>query len=231
VAGILLWNSPSSLSQQGGEPANGAARRRVTWPLFMSRNSVTHSQFSFLNQRVSPQLWLCIQYIWDMARVKKTISLKSPELDASIQVNSVHFVQPKITNDKLSPARFTICAHSTSLTFDLSHRIRKNSQKKFKKQPFRVVKKWRRLQESNRGGPLSRMERGIDVMWPEGSVRRDPFENPSYTRLWSDWSVDGVTSSCLPPLEVQNTETEATSASRGRWIILIVFVVHSLDDF
>jgi len=37
------------------------------------------------------------------------------------------------------------------------------------KQPFRG-KKGRNLQESNRGGSLSRMDRRIDVMCPEGQI-------------------------------------------------------------
>jgi len=56
-------------------------------------------------------------------------------------------------------------AHTTALTFDLANRIRKNSQKTEKK-PFRGGgnKRGRTLQESNRGGSLSRMDGTIDVM-------------------------------------------------------------------
>jgi len=50
-----------------------------------------------------------------------------------------------------------------------SHQIRKNSEEIEK--TLSQGKKWRNLQESNRGGSLSRMERRIDVMWPEGIIR------------------------------------------------------------
>jgi len=43
-----------------------------------------------------------------------------------------------------------------------SHRIRRNCQE-IEETPF-TGKKGRTLQESNRGGSLSRMDRGIDVM-------------------------------------------------------------------
>jgi len=42
-------------------------------------------------------------------------------------------------------------------------------QEKIKKINF-PGKKWRNLQESNRGGSLSRMDRRIEVMWPEGII-------------------------------------------------------------
>jgi len=38
----------------------------------------------------------------------------------SIKLNSVYFVQPNITNYKFASEGFTICTHSTSLTFDLT---------------------------------------------------------------------------------------------------------------
>jgi len=42
--------------------------------------------------------------------------------------NSVHFIQANVTNYKLPSEGFSTWTHTTSLTFDLSHRIRKNSQ-------------------------------------------------------------------------------------------------------
>jgi len=45
-----------------------------------------------------------------------------------------------------------------------SHRIRKNSPKNRRKKKFTREKKGRNLQESKRGGSLSRMDRIKDVM-------------------------------------------------------------------
>jgi len=54
-----------------------------------------------------------------------------------VQFKSVYFVQPNITNfgytKKCASEGFTTCTHTTSLTFDLSHRIRNNSQEIEKK--------------------------------------------------------------------------------------------------
>jgi len=36
------------------------------------------------------------------------------------QFNSVYFIQPRITNYKFASGGFTICTHTTSLTFDLT---------------------------------------------------------------------------------------------------------------
>jgi len=63
---------------------------------------------------------------------------------------------------KFTSSGFTICTHSTSLTFDLTsdqEKLPKNRKKNFS-----WGEKDRKLQESNRGGSLSRMERRIDVM-------------------------------------------------------------------
>jgi len=54
-----------------------------------------------------------------------------------------------------------ICTHTTSLTFDLTsdqEQLTKNRKK------HSGGKEVRNLQESNRGGPLSRMDRRTDVM-------------------------------------------------------------------
>jgi len=55
---------------------------------------------------------------------------------------------------------FTICTHATSLTFDLTSNQEKLPRNRKKRSQG---KKGRTLQESNRGGSLSRMDR-IDVM-------------------------------------------------------------------
>jgi len=70
----------------------------------------------------------------------------------SVQFNSVYFIWPNITNYEFPSEGFTICTHTTSLTFDLT-----SDQEKL---PGNI----RTLQESNRGGSLSRMERTIDVI-------------------------------------------------------------------
>jgi len=67
--------------------------------------------------------------------------------------NSIQFIlySPNITNYKFASGGFTICTHTTSLTFDLTsdqekvpkHRRRKN---------IHADKKGRNLQERNRGG-------------------------------------------------------------------------------
>jgi len=77
----------------------------------------------------------------------------------SIQLNSVYFIKPIVTNNKLASEGFTICTHMTSLTFDLTSDQGKTPTKKLSR-----GKKGRTLQESNRGGSLSRMDRTIDVM-------------------------------------------------------------------
>jgi len=72
--------------------------------------------------------------------------------------NSVYFVSPDITNYKFPSAGFTTCTHTTSLTFDLTSDQEKLPRNIFKK-TFTREKRWRTLQESNRGGSLSRMDR------------------------------------------------------------------------
>jgi len=63
---------------------------------------------------------------------------------------------------------YTFCTHTLHPWPLTSHRIRKNSQEIEKTLSGGI--KVRTLQESNRGGSLSRMDRRIDVMWPEGIV-------------------------------------------------------------
>jgi len=72
-------------------------------------------------------------------------------------LDSVYFVKPNITNYKFASEGFTICTHTTSLSQDLTsdqEKLPKN-----RKNPFTVKIKERNLQESNRGGSLSRMDR------------------------------------------------------------------------
>jgi len=66
------------------------------------------------------------------------------------QFYSVVFIQPNITNCEFSSEVSTICTHMTPWPLT-SHRIRENSQE--------IEKTWRTLQESNRGGSVSRMDR------------------------------------------------------------------------
>jgi len=68
--------------------------------------------------------------------------------------NSVYFVQPNITNLPTMALQSLHRRHPCPRT---SHRIRKNSQEIEKK--LSEGKKGRNLQESNRGGSLSRMDR------------------------------------------------------------------------
>jgi len=70
-------------------------------------------------------------------------------------------VRPRRPNGELSPNP-TICTHMTSLTFDLTSDQGKLPRNR--KNPFTGTKWRRNLQESNRGGSLSRMDRRIDVM-------------------------------------------------------------------
>jgi len=79
--------------------------------------------------------------------------------------NLVYFVQPNIINYDFSSEGFIICTHTTSLTFDLSHRIRRNYQEKEKKS-FRDTKKKKRrtIQERNKRIPLQDGQNNIDVM-------------------------------------------------------------------
>jgi len=48
----------------------------------------------------------------------------------SIQFNSVYFIQPNITNYVFASVGFTICTHTTSLTFDLTLDQEKLSKKR-----------------------------------------------------------------------------------------------------
>jgi len=82
--------------------------------------------------------------------------------------NSVYFVLPNITNYGLASEGFTVLTHRHPWPLT-SHRIRKNSQKIEEKNRSQI--KEINLQESNRGESLSRMDRWIDVMWPEGQIR------------------------------------------------------------
>jgi len=48
--------------------------------------------------------------------------------------NSVYFIEPNITHYKFSSEGFTICTHTTSLTFDLTsdqEKLPRNREKKF----------------------------------------------------------------------------------------------------
>jgi len=58
---------------------------------------------------------------------------------------AVYFIQPNITNLDFSSEGFTICTHTTSLTFDLSHRIRKNYQGIEEKNLSRGEKKGKKM--------------------------------------------------------------------------------------
>jgi len=58
-----------------------------------------------------------------------------------------------MTNYEFASEGFTICMHTTSLTFDLTSDQEKLPRKK--KKNFHRGKKGRNLQESNRGGSLS----------------------------------------------------------------------------
>jgi len=82
----------------------------------------------------------------------------------SSMITSVYFISPKITNCKFASEGFTICPRT-------SHRIR---IKRPPPPPQKILswgKKGRNLQESNRGGSLSRMDiEAIDAMWPEGII-------------------------------------------------------------
>jgi len=69
--------------------------------------------------------------------------------------NSIQLILD-IPNYELASEGFTICTHTTSLTFDLT-----SDQEKF---PPKKEEKVRTLQESNRGGSLSRMDRQMYVM-------------------------------------------------------------------
>jgi len=63
---------------------------------------------------------------------------------------------------KFASEGFTVCTHTTSLTFDLTSGQEKLPRSR--KNPFTGEKKGEILQESNRGGSLFRMDRRIDVM-------------------------------------------------------------------
>jgi len=65
-----------------------------------------------------------------------------------------YLVKPNITNYEFSSACFTVSTHMTSLTFDLSHRIRKNYQK-IEQKPFHGEKKVKKpSREEQRRIPL-----------------------------------------------------------------------------
>jgi len=82
--------------------------------------------------------------------------------------NSLHFIRSNITKKKCASAGFTICTHTTSLTFDLTSDQEKLPQNRENK--LLQGKKGRNLQESNRGGSLSRMDRRIDAMCTGGII-------------------------------------------------------------
>jgi len=72
---------------------------------------------------------------------------------ALIELNSAYFVSLNITNYEFSSEDFSICSHTTSLTFDLTP-----DQEKLPRKTLSGGNKRRTLQESNRGGSLSRMD-------------------------------------------------------------------------
>jgi len=73
----------------------------------------------------------------------------------------------QITNVAQRALQSVHIRHPWPLTFHIES---EKTPKKYFLKTFTGKKKWRTLQESNRGGPLSRMDRTIDVMWPEGII-------------------------------------------------------------
>jgi len=68
-----------------------------------------------------------------------------------------HIDKDYITDYKLASEGFTICTYTTSLTFDLTSDQEKLQRNRKKTLSGKI--KGRNLQESNRGGPLFRMDR------------------------------------------------------------------------
>jgi len=97
-------------------------------------------------------------------RIRFLLKTLSPSLCRLYSIQFSLCVEPIFTNYKFPSECFTICTHRHPWPLT-SHRIRKNSQI-----TLQGWKKGRNLQQSNRGGSLSRMDRTIDVMWPEGQI-------------------------------------------------------------
>jgi len=78
-----------------------------------------------------------------------------------IKFNSVYFIQPNITNYVFASEDFTIRPHRTSLTFDLSHRIRMKLPRNIEKKLSLGKKVEKPSGEQQRRIPLQDGQRNI----------------------------------------------------------------------